>query len=227
MIFFVLKAHGALHFGGRVDKSAQRIAGKGMVVAPGVDVFEFAGFVIAALGVRSVKEKTLDFVGGVERVTLFFEQAVGITLQDTANVGAIGRAVLVDHVTENKNFAGAERGGSSPVKRGPIQGQAKIALALRGETGNGGAVEGQIVPAFDEEFFVVVEHVEAAFEVAEKNGNGLDALFVGKIFETLFLDFVHRNAIFALLLGLQVHLLEFIVSEREKSSQNVRRHESS
>src|SRR5205807_10632303 len=117
MIFFVLKAHGALHFGGRVDKSAQRIAGKGMVVAPGVDVFEFAGFVIAALGVRPVKEKTLDFVGGVERVTLVFDQAVGISLQDTANVGATGLAVVVQQVSEYKNLAVADKAGWSRVKR--------------------------------------------------------------------------------------------------------------
>ncbi len=47
---------------------------------------------------------------------------------------------------------------------------------LGGEAADGGAVEGQVVPALDEKLLVVIEHVEAAFEIAEEHGDGLDAL---------------------------------------------------
>ena len=53
MVLLVLEAHGALHFGGGVDKRAQRVAGQRVVIAAGVDVLELAGFVIAPLGVRA------------------------------------------------------------------------------------------------------------------------------------------------------------------------------
>src|SRR5438132_8245452 len=86
MILFVLEAHGALNLGRGVDEGAQRVAGKRVVVAAGVDVFEFAGFVIAALGVGAGEEEALDFIGGVERVALLVEQPVGVALEDAANV---------------------------------------------------------------------------------------------------------------------------------------------
>jgi hypothetical protein len=60
---------------------------------------------------------------------------------------------------------------------------AQIAFALRGEAADGGAVEGEVVPALDQEFLVVIQHVQAAFQIAEQHGDGLDALFVGQILE--------------------------------------------
>ena len=51
MVLLVLEAHRALHFGGRVDELAQRIAGQRVIVAAGVHVFELAGLVIMPLGV--------------------------------------------------------------------------------------------------------------------------------------------------------------------------------
>ena len=45
VVLLVLETHGALHFGGRVDERAQRIAGQRVIVAAGVDVLELAGFV--------------------------------------------------------------------------------------------------------------------------------------------------------------------------------------
>ena len=45
VVFFVLETHGALHFGGRVDEGAERVAGQGVIVATGIYVFELAGFV--------------------------------------------------------------------------------------------------------------------------------------------------------------------------------------
>ena len=75
VILFVLEAHGALHFGSRVDEIAQRIAGQRVVVAAGIDVFELAGLVISALGVRRPEEEAFDFVGGVQGVAVLLELA--------------------------------------------------------------------------------------------------------------------------------------------------------
>jgi hypothetical protein len=52
VILFVLESHRALHFGGRIDKGAQRIARQRVVIAAGVHVFELAGLVVEALGVQ-------------------------------------------------------------------------------------------------------------------------------------------------------------------------------
>ena len=49
VILLVLEAHRALHFRGRVDERAQRVARQRVIVAAGVHVFELAGFVVAAL----------------------------------------------------------------------------------------------------------------------------------------------------------------------------------
>src|SRR5258708_6512921 len=101
-----------------------------------------------------------------------------------------------------------------------------MVLGAVGEGVNGGDVESGIVPAFDKELFVVSEDVQAAFEVAEQNGDGLDALFIGEIFEALFLNFVHRHAILALLFGFQIQLLELIVGKGEKITKFVGGHEA-
>src|SRR6266436_4391984 len=108
MILFVLEAHGALDFSGGVDEGAQRVAGERVVIAAGVDVFELAVVVIMAFGIGAIEEEAFNFVGGLERVAFFFEERVGVALEYAANVGEIGRAVLVEHFTEDKDFAAAE-----------------------------------------------------------------------------------------------------------------------
>ena len=102
----------------------------------------------------------------------------------------VRRAALVDDFAEHQHFAGAEDIGRRPVKCRPVDAQPQIALALRREAANRGAVKGEVVPALDQELLVVVEHVQPAFEVAEEHGHGLDALFVGQILQPLFLDLV-------------------------------------
>ena len=211
VIFLVLEAHGALHFGRGVDKRAQRIAGQRVIVSAGVDVFEFAGLVVVALGVGAFEEEAFDFVGGVERVALFLVQFVGIALQHAANVAGVGCAALVDDFAEHQHFAGAEHVGRRPVERAPVDAQAQIALALRGEAADRRAVEGQVVPALEQELLVVVEHVQPAFEIAEEHGHGLDPLFVGQVFQALFLDLVGCDAVPALLLRLEIQFFQFVV----------------
>ena len=116
MILLILEAHGALHFGGGVDERAQRIAGQRVIVAAGVDVLELAGFVIVALGVGALEQEAFNFVGGVERVALLLVQLVGVALEHAANVGGVGRAVLVDDFAEDQHLAGAEDVGRTPSR---------------------------------------------------------------------------------------------------------------
>src|ERR1019366_6506283 len=106
MVLLVLESHGALHFGGGVDESAQRIAGQRVIVAAGVDVIKLLGFMIMALGLDAVEEKAFNLVGGVEGVALALQELVGIGLEHAANVGGIRRAALVDDIAEHQHFAG-------------------------------------------------------------------------------------------------------------------------
>src|SRR5260370_39621566 len=98
VIFLVLETHGALHFRGGVNKSAQWIAGERMVVTAGIDIFEFAGFVVTALGILAIEKEPFDFVGGIERVAFFLVKPVGVPLQHSADIGGARRASLVNYV---------------------------------------------------------------------------------------------------------------------------------
>ena len=109
-----------------------------------------------------------------------------------------------------------------PVKRAPIHGKAEIALALRGESANRGAIEGEIVPALDQELFIVVQHVQTAFEVAEHDGDGLDALLVRQILQAFFLKLMNGHAAMSLLLGVQVQFFQFRVGKGEEILKFVR-----
>jgi hypothetical protein len=63
--------------------------------------------------------------------------------------------------------------------------------------------------------------VEAAFEVAEKDGDGLDALFVGEVLEAVFLNFMDGGAILALLFGLEIEIFELFVGQGKKLRSSV------
>ena len=56
--------------------------------------------------------------------------------------------------------------------------------------------------------------MQAAFKVAEQDGHGLDALFVGQVLQAFFLNLVWGNAVLALLLGLQVQFFQLFIRER-------------
>ena len=143
---------------------------------------------IVALGVGPFEEEALNFVGGIEGVALLFVEIGRVSLEDAANIAGIRRAALVDDFAKDQHFAGAEDIGGRPVECAPVDAEAKIALALRGKSANGRAVEGEIVVALQQELLVVVEHVQPAFEIAEEDGHGLDALFVGEVLEALLLN---------------------------------------
>ncbi len=88
MIFFVLKTHRSLHFGGGVNKSAQRIARERVVISTGIHILEFASFVILAFGVRAFEQETFNFVRGIERITFFLAKFVGIIFLNTPRMSA-------------------------------------------------------------------------------------------------------------------------------------------
>src|SRR5581483_6332774 len=80
MVLFVLEAHGALHFGGGVNESAKRIAWQRVVIATGIDVLEFSGFVKAALRIGTFEEEPFNLVGRVQRVAFLLVEGFGIAL---------------------------------------------------------------------------------------------------------------------------------------------------
>src|SRR5271165_2380966 len=150
MVLLVLESHGALHFGGRVNESAQRIAGQRVVVTASIYIFELLGFMIAALGVSSIEEKAFDLVGGVKSVALALEEVVGIVLEHAANIGGIRRPTLVDDIAKHQHLAGTKNVRRAPVERWPVNPQPEIAFALRGEAANGRPIKGQVVPALQQ-----------------------------------------------------------------------------
>src|ERR1700733_7879336 len=103
MVFFILEAHGALHFCRSVNKCAQLVAGQRMIVAAGVYIFELAGFRIVALSVNTLEEKAFNFIGGVECVAFFFVHLLGKNLERSPNISAVRRAALVNDFAKNQD----------------------------------------------------------------------------------------------------------------------------
>ena len=120
MVLLVLEAHGPLHFGGRIDKRAQRIARQRVVITARIDVFELARLVVLAFGLGSLEQEALDLVGGVERVAVLLVQSVGKQLQHAANVGGVGLSAFVDDLAKDENLAGSENIGRTPVECAPV-----------------------------------------------------------------------------------------------------------
>ena len=59
---------------------------------------------------------------------------------------------LVDDSPKTSTLPGPKMSAGSPVERGPVDAQAQIAFALRGEAADRGAVEGQIVRRLSRNF---------------------------------------------------------------------------
>src|SRR5262245_39713772 len=108
MIFLVCESHGPEGLGGVVNELAQRITGERMIIADGVDVLELAVLVIAPLSVGSAEVEPFNFVGSVKSISVFLVQTVRIAFQDAADVGTVGRTVLVDDVAKNEHLARSE-----------------------------------------------------------------------------------------------------------------------
>jgi hypothetical protein len=67
--------------------------------------------------------------------------------------------------------------------------------------------------------------VQAAFEVAEQHGYGLNAFFFAQVFKPLLLNLLEGDTILTLLFRVQIHLFQFVVRDGQKISQFAR-HES-
>src|SRR2546423_7351514 len=139
------------------------------------------------LCVGALEEEAFNLVSGIERVTFFLEKFLGKSLEHAANVARVRSAALVDDFAEHQHLARTEDVGRRPVESSPIDAQPQIAFTLRGEAANRRAVERQIVPALEQEFLIVVEHVQTAFKIAEEHGDSLNPLLVSQVFEPLFL----------------------------------------
>ncbi len=63
--------------------------------------------------------------------------------------------------------------------------------------------------------------MQPAFKIAEQDRDRLDAFFVGQVFEPFLLDLVDSNALTALLLGVQVHIFQFVVRQGQEITQFV------
>ena len=141
MVFFVLKSHRTLNLGDGIDEIAQRVARQRMVVTTGVHVFERAGLVKAAFGVKALEEKAFDLVGSVERVAFFCVAFIGEFLERAANVSGKRFAVTVEDVAEDEDFSRTEDVGRPPVESTPVERQPQVALALRSKAANRRAVK--------------------------------------------------------------------------------------
>ena len=156
---------------------------------------------VAALGVRALKEEAFDLVGRVERITFLLVEIGRKSFQEAANISAIRFSTFIDYIAEDEHLAGTKHISWRPIERTPVNSQPQIALSLCSEAANGRAVEGEIVPALEQELLVVIEHVQPAFEVAEQHGYSLYSRLVGQIFESLFPNLVSCNPVISLLFG--------------------------
>jgi len=127
VILLVLEAHRPLHFRGRIDERTQWITREGMIVASGVHVVKCIRLMITTLRVRALKQEAFNLIRGIQRVPFFLYKSPE-ALQKAANVGSIGRAVLVDDVTKNKNLASAKDVRRRPVKCVPANTETQVAL---------------------------------------------------------------------------------------------------
>ncbi len=187
-----------------------------MVVAAGVDVLELSGLVVVAFGVKSFEEETLDLVGGVQRVAFLGVTIVGELLERAADVAGERLAVAIEDVGEDEDLAGPEYVGRTPIKCAPVEREAQVALALRRKAANRRAVEREVVVRAQQELLVVVEHVQAPFEIAEEHRERFDLGLARQVAQPLFLQGVQRNALLTLSLCMQVQVFELGVREHQK-----------
>ena len=175
---------------------------------------------IAALGVAALEEEALDLVRDVADGAVLLVQRCRCTpsagragRRRTAcrRARALRRTPAPCRGRRRRTAAsrrpasrcrGAGRSPAAPRSRGSSE-PSKVRLSADSE----------------QELLVVVEHVQAAFEVAEAHGDRLDALLVGQVLHALLAELVGLLAVEALLLGLEVHLLELVVGDLEEVAQ--------
>jgi len=65
----------------------------------------------------------------------------------------------------------------------------------------------------EQELLVIIEQVQAAFEIAEQHRHSLDALLVGQVLQPLLANLIRRYAAGAFGLGFQVLRFQLLVGE--------------
>jgi hypothetical protein len=95
----------------------------------------------------------------------------------------------------------------------------EVGLLLGGEAPDRRSIEGEVVDGLQQELLVVVQHVEPAFEIGEADGDRLQPLLVGQVFDPLLLELVRRDPLHPGLLDLEVQLLELVVGDFEEIAQ--------
>ena len=84
---------------------------------------------------------------------------------------------------------------------------------MRRESTDRGAVESEVFVGAQQEFLVVIEQVQPAFQVAEEHGDGLDPLLIGQVLDPRLANLVRGNAAGAFGLGSQIELFQLLVWE--------------
>ena len=206
MVLFVLETHGALHLSGGVDELAERVERQRVVVAAGVYELELAGLMEDFFRLLAGEEEAFDLSGGVEGVSFFGVELVGVIFEDTAHVARVRRSILIDDDAKDENLTVAEDVGGNPVKGAPINAKAEVALALSGEATNGRAIESEIFVGAKQKLLVVIEQMQASFEIREEDGDSFDPLLVCEIFQPLLANLLDGQPAQAILLRLQIEL---------------------
>ena len=173
-----------------------------MEISTCVHVFELPRLRETPFSVDSSKKKAFDLVGGVQRVPVLVELLLRQRLQQAARVARIGAAVLVDHISIHQDFSCAENISGPVVKGAPVDAQPQIALLLRREATNRRAVEGQVVVGLQKKLLVVIQHVQAAFQIGEQHRDRLHTFVIGEKLQPLLLNLVGGHALLALILRL-------------------------
>src|SRR5579871_2064630 len=141
MVLLVFEAHRPLNLSRRIDELTQRIARQRVIVPALVDILERTRLMVATLSIDTLKQKSFNLVGCVQRITLGLIELRRELFQNAANVRAIRGAVLIDHLAEYHHLACAKHVSWNPVERAPVDAQPQVALTLRGKATDRRAVE--------------------------------------------------------------------------------------
>ena len=210
MIFFVFKAEGALGFRKMIDEEFEGAVGEGVEIAAVGDVIKTVIGLEILFRVDALEKKSFDLKGDLCLIAAFGER-VGIVFEEAARVSGVGGAVDILDKPEDHDLARPEDVAWQPAETAPVDGEAEVAFSLLRKTVDRRTVESQRVMGLFEEFLVVVEHMEAAFEVRKTDGHGFQLAFVVEIAEIFFTQGVVVHVVLDIRFGFEIQGFEFVV----------------